>query len=285
MKYVPEDWNYEKPPVRGRGFTLIELLVVIAIIAILAAMLLPALAKAKVQAQKTYCMNNLKQIQLCWAVYSSENDDQIVPVSNYTPSSPTDPKIQPGGAEAQLYPGNLTSLIQSTNLIYGRLGLLYSCLRSDAVFKCPADPRNQNFQNGGTINSGPPTVRSYSVNGWMNPTASTLGSGYLHPTATYWVFKKQAQIRRPTDIYIMLEESPGTINDDWFVENPDAPTEWTDMPASYHNKTSMILFADGHAQNRKWTDKQVVIQAGNFTPYDPKSSDLAWMISITTVHR
>jgi len=259
------------------AFTLIELLVVIAIIAILAAMLLPALTKAKILAQKTYCMNNLKQVQLAWVMYSGDNDDRIVPVSNYVPSSVTDPKIQPSAAEAQLYPGNYTTASVGTNLLYGRLGLLYSYLKADAVFKCPADPKKTSF--------GDRTVRSYSVNGWMNPTASTLGSGYLHPTSTYQVFTKQAQIVHPTEIYIILEESPGTINDDWFVENPDTPTQWTDMPAAYHNRTSMIQFADGHAQNRKWTDKHVVNQDGNFTFYDPTSGDLAWMLSVTTIHR
>jgi len=76
------------------------------------------------------------------------------------------------------------------------------------------------------------TTRSYSVNGWMNPTASTLASGYLHATG-YRVFKKQSDIPRVSEIYIMLEESPGTINDDWSSRNPDAPRNWTDMPASY----------------------------------------------------
>jgi prepilin-type N-terminal cleavage/methylation domain-containing protein/prepilin-type processing-associated H-X9-DG protein len=264
-----------------QAFTLIELLVVIAIIAILAAMLLPALAKAKIRAQKTFCMNNLKQIQLCWAMYSGENDDKLVPVSNYSPSSPTDPKIQPGAAEAQLYPGNLTSgfgtSLVATNVRFGRLGLLYPCLNSDTIFKCPADTKK--------TSKGDDTLRSYSANGWMNPTDSTLGGGYLHPTATYRVFRKQADIIRPTEIYIMTEESPGTINDDYFVENPDDPSRWTDMPAAYHAQTCMILFADGHAQNRRWTDSQVLKQAGNFSNYDPRSGDLAWMISITTVHR
>ena len=259
------------------GFTLIELLVVIAIIAILAAMLLPALAKAKIQAQKTYCMNNLKQIQLAWVMYSSENNDQLVPVSNYDPNFPTDPKVQPGAAEAQLYPGSMAGPPMSTNVLFARLGLLYPCLNSADVFKCPADPKK--------TAAGDPTIRSYSANGWMNPTASTLASGYLHPTATYIVFKKQTDIRRPSDLYIMLEESPGTINDDWFVEDPDTPTQWTDMPAAYHNNTCMILFADGHAQNCKWTDRKVLSQAGNFTISDPKSGDLAWVLSITTVHR
>ena len=258
------------------GFTLIELLVVIAIIAILAAMLLPALAKAKIAAQKTYCMNNLKQIQLAWVMYGGENNDKIVPVSNYIPNFPTDPQIQPGAAEAQLFPGSVAA-ITGTNVLFAQLSLLYPYLKSSKPFKCPADPKK-------SLDNMTPTIRSYSVNGWMNPTAGTLSSGYLHPTTTYVVFKKQTDIVRPADIYITLEESPGTINDDWFVENPDSPTEWTDMPASYHNKSCMILFSDGHAQNRKWTDKKVIAQAGNFTIYDSSSGDLAWLLSVTTIH-
>jgi prepilin-type N-terminal cleavage/methylation domain-containing protein len=261
-------------PKRKNGFTLIELLVVIAI---LAAMLLPALAKAKIAAQKTYCMNNLKQIQLAWVMYSGDNTDKIVPVSNYAPAFVTDPLIQSGAAEAQVYSGNVNATT-STNVLFGRLGLLYPYLKSDVVFKCPADTKK-------TMNNVDPTTRSYSVNGWMNPTASTAGGAYLHPQATYRVFKKQTDIAHTSNIYIMLEESPGTINDDWFVEDPDTPAQWTDMPASYHNKSSFLLFADGHAQNRKWTDKQVVSQAGNFVPADPNSDDLAWLLSATTVFR
>jgi prepilin-type N-terminal cleavage/methylation domain-containing protein/prepilin-type processing-associated H-X9-DG protein len=261
---------------RKNAFTLIELLVVIAIIAILAAMLLPALAKAKIQAQKTFCMNNLKQIQLAWVVYSGENDDQIVPVSNHDSPLATDPLIAPGAAEAQLFPGNV-NYVTSINVLFARYSLLYPYLKSDVVFKCPADPKK-------TMNNTDRTTRSYSDNGWMNPTASTVASGYLHPSAIYRVFKKQTDILRTSDIYIMLEESPGTINDDWFVENPDAPTEWTDMPAAYHNKSSILLFADGHAQNRKWTDPAVVKQLGNFQPAQ-NTNDLTWLLSATVPRR
>jgi prepilin-type N-terminal cleavage/methylation domain-containing protein/prepilin-type processing-associated H-X9-DG protein len=258
------------------AFTLIELLVVIAIIAILAALLLPALSKAKIKAQKTYCMNDLKQIQLAWVIYSGENNDKIVPVSNYNASSMTDPAIAPGGAEAQCYPGNV-NLLADTNAILALEGLLYPYLKSTVIFKCPADPKK-------VTGTTTPTTRSYSINGWMNPTASTLASGYLQATTTYLVFKKQSDILHPSTIYIMLEESPGTINDDWFVENPILPSEWTDMPASYHDKSCMLLFADGHAQNRKWTDPAVLAQLGNFSQAQ-STVDLPWLLGITTVHR
>ncbi len=271
---------------RVSGFTLIELLVVIAIIAILAALLLPVLNKAKIQAQKTLCMNNLKQIQLCWLMYGNDNNEMIVPVSNQSGSSPTDPIIQPGkGAEAQLYPGTVyNNPTEATNLGFGRVGLLYPCLRSDTIFKCPADPRNQNFGNGGRINKGQPTVRSYSENGWMNPTPAT-STNLSMPTQSYWNFKKQTQIPRPTDFFTLIEEDPGSINDDFFCQTVGQNNKWVDMPAIYHNKSCMILFVDGHAQNRKWTDSGVLSQAGIDAPADSKSGDLAWMLSITTLHR
>jgi prepilin-type N-terminal cleavage/methylation domain-containing protein len=267
----------QRNPVKRSAFTLIELLVVIAIIAILAAMLLPALSKAKIKAQETYCMNNLKQLHLAWTIYSSDNGDKIVPVSNETGGSPTDPSIIPGGAEAQFCPGDCSTLPAATNVLFVHDSLLYQYVKTTSIFKCPADPK----KFGGSL-----TVRSYSVNGWMNPTADTVpGGGYLHPTATYRIFRKQTDISRPSDIFVTIEEDPNSINDDWFVENPDSTGNWTDMPASYHNHTCILLIADGHAILRKWTDKYVLSQSPVDSPRDPNSGDLAWLLDITTVRR
>jgi len=278
MSHCKHNRSGARPDRRPLGFTLIELLVVIAIIAILAAMLLPALSKAKISAQRTRCMNNLKQIHLAWIMYSGDNGDKIVPCSNFTTDTgPTDPAIIPGGIEAQFFPGTVLFL-KCTNVGYAQDSLLFSYLKTEVIFKCPADLKKA---PGTTA----PTTRSYSVNGWMNPTTSTLASTYLHPTATYRVFKKQTDISNSSDTWVTIEESPGTINDDWFVETPDTPLKWTDMPAAFHNKVCILLFADGHAQPRKWTDTHVVNQEGIGSPKDPASDDLSWLLNATTIKR
>lgn len=234
---------------RRRGFTLIELLVVIAIIAILAAMLLPVLTKAKTKAQGIYCMNNIKQLMLAWHMYNGDNNDRIVGAHHggdaMGGSIASNPRAAPwvvGWLDWTTSPDN-TNILFLTDDKYAKLGKYIG--KSKNVFKCPAD----NFLNPVQRNRGW-TERVRSISGNIGVGDGNAETGPWD--AIYKHIKKTSDFLYPgpAENWVFLDEHPCSINDAGFF-NP-YQTQWIDQPASYHNGAAGLAFADGHAEIHKW---------------------------------
>jgi prepilin-type N-terminal cleavage/methylation domain-containing protein/prepilin-type processing-associated H-X9-DG protein len=230
-----------------RGFTLIELLVVIAIIAILAAMLLPALSKAKARTQAVYCMNDLRQVMLCWQMYLHDSGDRIVPAfhGGDARGGAFDPAIGPSWCSGWL---DWTTSSDNTNtdfLINEKYARLAPYLgKSKSIFKCPADV----YLSGAQRNLRW-TQRSRSISGNIGLGAGNAEEGPW--SAIYKHYRKSTEVQRPVDTWAFIDEHPDSINDPGFF-NPQNATTITDTPATYHNNACGLSFVDGHAEIHKW---------------------------------
>jgi prepilin-type processing-associated H-X9-DG protein len=248
---------------------LIELLVVIAIIAILAALLLPALAQAKGKAQAVLCLSNIKQLSMAWFLYTDDNEDRLI--NNHGKPETT--------ALRQTWANNVEDWGNSddnTNLIYlSRSKLAPYTSGATAIFKCPSD--RAPAANG-------PRIRSMSMNAMVGDPGELTNR--FNPD--YVQFFRSAQIVMPADTFVFLDEHPDTINDGFFVNRLE-DYQWGNLPASYHNRGANLSFADGHTETHHWVVPDTVRPpvpggvGGTFTPSAP--ADFQWLKDRTSIRK
>ncbi len=258
---------------------MIELLVVIAIIAILAAMLLPALTRAKAKAQGIQCMNNHRQLMLAWQMYVGDNQE-VLPYVKHGPSEWVGGWLD--------YSSSQENWNVDVNI---KTSLLWSyCGKNAAIFKCPSD-RSTISYTGKLF----PRVRTMSMLNWVggrgeNRPMNWSNTGYGNSSGEYRIYRRSSDFKAPgpSMTFVFLDEREDSINDGMFVVDmltyPTKTASIVDYPASYHGGAGGFSFADGHSELKKWSSPRILKAPlkGVVQPYPTPlgsefNKDVLWM--------
>jgi prepilin-type N-terminal cleavage/methylation domain-containing protein/prepilin-type processing-associated H-X9-DG protein len=238
------------------GFTLIELLVVIAIIAILAALLLPTLARAKEHAITIACLNDLKQLQICWHMYTHDNDDVIPPNNFVYMFAPGTTNAGILGEDGLTWCRGIAPL--DTNDITDATSLLFTYNRNAAIYHCPADHS--------TVDGYPTMLRKRSFN--VSNSDNCADDNH---------FRKCNEIPAPAALFVLIDTDEDDIWDSTFGTLPMGSfwqDYWLDVPADRHQQGCNLTFADGHAEHWKWRAPKRGLRLGSHTANSEDLQDL-----------